>query len=42
MYKRQAVKEHIRPEEVQVIIVGDAERIVGSVDALGLGPLEVV
>ena len=37
-----AVKEHIRPEEVQVIIVGDAERIVGSVDALGLGPLEVV
>ena len=37
-----AIKEHIRPDEVQVIIVGDAESILGSVDALGLGPLEVV
>jgi predicted Zn-dependent peptidase len=37
-----AVKAHIRPDEVQVIIVGDAESILGSVDALGLGPLEVV
>tara|TARA_B100000745_G_scaffold574_1_gene468 strand:+ start:15640 stop:16008 length:369 start_codon:yes stop_codon:yes gene_type:complete len=37
-----AVKAHIRPDEVQVIIVGDADSISGSVDALGLGPLEVV
>jgi predicted Zn-dependent peptidase len=37
-----AVKAHIRPDEVQVVIVGDAESILGSVDALGLGPLEVV
>ncbi len=37
-----AVKAHIHPDEVQVIIVGDAESILGSVDTLGLGPLEVV
>ena len=37
-----AVRTHIRPDEVQVIIVGDAESILGSVDALELGPLEVV
>jgi predicted Zn-dependent peptidase len=37
-----AVKAHIRPDEVQVVIVGDADSISGSVDALGLGPLEVV
>lgn len=33
---------HIRPNEAQIIIVGDAESIVSSVDALELGPLAVI
>ena len=33
---------HIRPNEAQIIIVGDAESIVSSVDALGLGQLTVI
>ena len=35
-------QKHIRPNEAQIIIVGDAESIVSSVDALALGPLEVI
>ena len=37
-----AVRAHVRPDEVQVIIVGDADSILSSVEALALGPLQVV
>ena len=37
-----AAQTHIRPSEAQIIIVGDAESIVSSVDALELGPLAVI
>ena len=36
-----AVTAHIRPDEVQVVVVGDAEQIVAPLEALDLGPVEV-
>ena len=36
-----AVRAHIRPYEVQVVVVGDADEIVAPLEALGLGPVEV-
>ena len=36
-----AVTAHIRPDEVQVVVVGDAEEIVAPLEALDLGPVEV-
>lgn len=36
-----AVRAHIRPDEVQVVVVGDADEIVAPLEALDLGPLEV-
>jgi zinc protease len=37
-----AAVELIRPEELLILAVGDASKIRGDVEALGLGPLEVV
>lgn len=36
-----AARRHIRPEEVQIVVVGDADRVAGPLEALGLGPVEV-
>ncbi len=36
-----AARAHIRPHEVQVVVVGDADEIVAPLEALDLGPLEV-
>ena len=37
----EAARRHIRPEEAQIVLVGDADEIGPPVEALGLGPLEV-
>ncbi len=37
-----AMRAHIRPDEVQVVVVGDADEIVAPLEALDLGPVEVV
>jgi zinc protease len=37
----EAARRHIRPHEAQVVVVGDAARIAGPLEALGLGPVEV-
>lgn len=37
-----AGREHIRPDHFVVVVVGDAGRIEGDVEGLGLGPVEVV
>lgn len=37
-----AGRRHIRPEEVQIVVVGDADLVVPELEALDLGPLEVV
>ncbi|MEO7217386.1 MAG: pitrilysin family protein [Gemmatimonadaceae bacterium] len=36
-----AARKHIRPDALQIVIVGDADAIRGPVEALGLGPLDV-
>lgn len=38
----RAAREHLHPERMAVVVVGDAERIRPSVEALGLGPVRVV
>ena len=38
---RDAVARHLHPDRMSVVIVGDADRITGSVEALGLGPVTV-
>lgn len=37
-----AAARHIRPDEVQIVVVGDADAVADDVDALGLGPMEIV
>jgi predicted Zn-dependent peptidase len=37
----EAARRHIRPEEVQIVVVGDAESIAPALEELDLGPLEV-
>ena len=37
----EAARRHMRPEETQVVLVGDATEIGPSVEALGLGRVEV-
>lgn len=37
-----AARRHIRPEEAQIVVVGDADEIVPSIEALELGPIEVI
>lgn len=38
----EAARTHVRPESLQVVIVGDAEAIRGPVEALAFGQLDVV
>lgn len=38
----EAARAHIRPQEVQVVLVGDADVIGEPLAALGLGPIQVV
>lgn len=38
----EAAARHIRPDEAQIVLVGDADAVVDDIDALDLGPLEVV
>lgn len=38
----RAAKDHIRPGEFRVTVVGDAEAVVPDLEALDLGPVEVV
>jgi predicted Zn-dependent peptidase len=37
-----AVRAHMRPDEVQIVVVGDAEAVVGSLQDLGVGSVTVV
>jgi zinc protease len=37
----EAARRHMRPEQAQIVVVGDADQIAGPIEALGLGPLEV-
>jgi zinc protease len=37
----EAIARHIRPREITVVVVGDAERVRAPLEGLGLGPLEV-
>jgi predicted Zn-dependent peptidase len=36
-----ALRRHVRPDELTVVVVGDAERVRDPLDALGLGPVHV-
>jgi predicted Zn-dependent peptidase len=38
----EAAARHIRPAEAQIVVVGDADVVASSVEALALGPVEVV
>lgn len=38
----EAAARHIRPAEAQIVVVGDADVVASSVEALALGPIEVV
>jgi zinc protease len=38
----RAAARHVRPAEAQVVVVGDASSVAPSLEALGLGPVEVV
>lgn len=37
----EAARRHIRPQEAQIVLVGDADAVGDEVEALGLGPVEV-
>jgi zinc protease len=37
-----AARRHIRPAEAQIVVVGDAATVVPALEALALGPVEVV
>lgn len=37
-----AARRHIRPQEAQVVVVGDATSVVPALEALAVGPVEVV
>jgi zinc protease len=37
-----AARQHIRVEEAAIVLVGDAEKIAGELEAADLGPLEVI
>lgn len=37
-----AARRHIRPQEAQIVLVGDADAIASDLEALDLGPLEIV
>lgn len=38
----EAARRHVRPGEAQVVLVGDADAVGPAVEALGIGPVEVV
>jgi zinc protease len=38
----RAAREHLHPERMAVVVVGDADRIRAPLEALGLGPVQVV
>jgi predicted Zn-dependent peptidase len=38
---RAAVARHLHPERMSIVVVGDADQILGSVEGLGLGPVSV-
>lgn len=37
----EAARKHVRPAEAQIVVVGAAEAVVGPLEALGVGPVEV-
>jgi zinc protease len=37
----EAARRHVRPSEAQIVVVGDADRVVGPLNELALGTLEV-
>ena len=37
----EAARRHVRPDEATVLVVGDAERVKGALEELGLGAVEV-
>lgn len=37
-----AARRHIRPAEAQIVLVGDADAVASDIEALGLGPVELV
>jgi len=37
----RAIRRHIRPDELTVVVVGDAERVAGPLEQTGLGPVTV-
>lgn len=39
---RDAAVAHIHPDQLGIVLVGDASRIAGEVEAAGIGPLEIV
>ncbi|MDX1494951.1 MAG: pitrilysin family protein [Longimicrobiales bacterium] len=39
---KEAAGVHIRPEEAQIVLVGDADAVAGDLEALDLGPVEIV
>lgn len=38
----EAARRHMRPDEVQIVVVGDADAVAAPLEELGLGPVEVV
>ena len=38
----EAARRHMRPGQVQIVVVGDADQIAGPLEALGLGPFDVL
>lgn len=38
----RVAKAHIRPDELQIVVVGDASQVAGPLEATGLGPVTVV
>lgn len=38
---RAAVARHVHPERMSVVIVGDADRVAGPVESLGVGPVSI-
>jgi predicted Zn-dependent peptidase len=37
----EAAAHHLRPSEAQIVVVGDADSVVDSLESLALGPVEV-
>jgi predicted Zn-dependent peptidase len=38
----EAARRHVRPQEAQIVVVGDAASVAPALEALGLGPVEVL